>query len=387
MILHIATIKSPFMKKFVTLLLFLAVACAGLRGQGKGFVVLGDLHIDRFEDHDMDYVRTRPQDFAQITKEYPYYTAAYMPKLLEAVRERTVAGEPEIVAVVQLGDLMQGVAGNDRLSRNMARHAVDMLYDSGVAAPWLVVKGNHDVSASPGQPEAWREVVEPFVERQIGCRTDESMYTWSSGGDFQFFALDQFFSPDRMRPESDILDFLRRELPASQAKYKFLLTHQPVIPVTERCWHLFAGIRRPLPDAVADSLRSELLDLLARYEVTVLCAHLHKYSKIVRRTSSGPVVQIMFNSVVSADATPSDAKVSTCFPGTKSFDEKWQPSTNDRRRKILAREAAFIESYSGDSRAGYGVISTESGKLVMRFYAGFSVEPCDEWVLSDVYRP
>ncbi|HBG58452.1 MAG TPA: hypothetical protein DDX07_10605 [Porphyromonadaceae bacterium] len=143
---------------------------------------------------------------------------------------------------------MQGVAGNDKLSRDMARFSVDYLYDADLGIPWILAKGNHDVSTSPGQPEAWKEVVLPFIERQTGKELTNGMYEYKLTDDVHFFVLEQFFSPDQQLPEHEILNFLHRQLSRSNAKHKFLLTHQPVIPVTERCWHLFSGIRRELKD-------------------------------------------------------------------------------------------------------------------------------------------
>ncbi len=42
--------------------------------QDVSFIALGDMHYDRLDDHDLDYVMTRPQDYEQIFKEYPQYT-------------------------------------------------------------------------------------------------------------------------------------------------------------------------------------------------------------------------------------------------------------------------------------------------------------------------
>ncbi len=375
---------SKFYLKTILLLLLFTTILGSAYGQDCSFVVLGDLHMDGFEYHDMDYVRTRPQDFEQITKEYPYYTATYIPGLLNVVKQQAQRKDLNVKAIVQLGDIMQGVAGNDDLSRKMARFAVDKLYDLKAGVPWILTKGNHDVSVSPGQPEAWREVVQPFIERQIGARTDESMYTYCIGDDIELFVLDQFFSVDMMRPESDIIKFLKEKLPESKAKYKFLLTHQPVIPVTERCWHLFSGIRRELDNA--DEVRNDFLNLLASYDVTVLCAHLHKYSHIVRNTEKGPILQIMVNSVVDGFESPADVNRKTEFPSVSDFDKEWQPQTNERRMTILEQEKPYIESYLCEDRPGYGIVSLNGDKLTFKYYDRMSDTPCDSIDISTIYN-
>jgi 3',5'-cyclic AMP phosphodiesterase CpdA len=127
--------------------------------QDVSFIALGDIHYDRLDDHDWDYVMTRPQDFRQIMEEYPQYTAVYLPGFLRLIKSQSELIHPAVNAVVQLGDLVEGVAGTNALSRQMDRGAVDLLYAIDLAVPWVLVKGNHDVSNSPGQPDAWQEVI------------------------------------------------------------------------------------------------------------------------------------------------------------------------------------------------------------------------------------
>lgn len=281
------------MKKLL-FIFFFGVGYLTLKAQDESFIVLGDMHYDRIEDHDLDYVMTRPQDFQQIFNEYPQYTAFYMPKFLQVIKRQSEVLTPKVKAVVQLGDLVEGVSGNAHLARQMNRGAVDLLYSVNLSVPWVLAKGNHDVSNSPGQPEAWQEVIRPFIEGQIGKLIGHGMYTYRISEQTEFFVLDQFFSKDRNVPEIDMVTFLEKELAASKAKYKFLITHQPVIPVTHRCWHLLSGIRRPVEDS---KLRERFLNLLARHKVIVLAGHLHEYSVLSRKTASGNIVQVMINSV------------------------------------------------------------------------------------------
>ena len=103
-------------KKLIWLVAILFGAASQLFAQDASLLVLGDLHLDKFEWHDMDYVHTRPQDFAQISKEYPFYTATYMPHLFKLIQKQTKETKPEIKAILQLGDLMEGVAGNKERS-------------------------------------------------------------------------------------------------------------------------------------------------------------------------------------------------------------------------------------------------------------------------------
>ncbi|KAA2240682.1 hypothetical protein F0L74_31555 [Chitinophaga agrisoli] len=63
------------------------------------------------EYHDMDYGKTRPQDYEQIIKEYPKYTATVLPAFLQLIKEQAVNLKPASKAVVQLGGLVEGVSG------------------------------------------------------------------------------------------------------------------------------------------------------------------------------------------------------------------------------------------------------------------------------------
>ena len=82
-------------KKLIWLVAILFGAASQLFAQDASLLVLGDLHLDKFEWHDMDYVHTRPQDFAQISKEYPFYTATYMPHLFKLIQKQTKETKPE----------------------------------------------------------------------------------------------------------------------------------------------------------------------------------------------------------------------------------------------------------------------------------------------------
>ncbi|WP_173002935.1 metallophosphoesterase [Chitinophaga sp. SYP-B3965] len=357
------------------------------QAQDVSFIALGDMHYDRLDDHDLDYVMTRPQDFEQIFKEYPQYTAFYMPKFLQLIKKQTGAIMPAVKAVVQLGDLVEGVAGNDALARQMNRGVVDLLHSVKLPVPWVLVKGNHDVSNSPGQPEAWEEVIRPFMEGQVGKSVNHGMYTYKLSNNTEFFVLDQFFSTDRNVPETEMVAFLEKELKASTARYKFVLTHQPVIPVTQRCWHVLAGIRRPLEDT---TLRTRFLNLLAKHKAIVLAAHLHEYSVLSRATPSGNIVQVMINSVNRGLEPPQPKDRMTEYGGDKWVEEKpdWQPATKEVRTRILAEEKKHILQFSRADLPGYAVISMDDAKgvVMLNYYNGFAEKPFETINLTELQQ-
>lgn len=364
------------MKLFKIFLLIAGFTTSSLLsyGQDVSFIALGDMHYDRLDDHNLDYVMTRPQDYEQIFKEYPQYTAFFMPKFLQLIKKQTLSITPPVKAVVQLGDIVEGVAGNATLARQMNRGVVDLLYSVQLPVPWILVKGNHDVSNSPGQPEAWEEVIRPFIEGQVGKSIGHGMFTYNINDKVELFVLDQFFSKDRMVPETDMIAFLDTALSHSKATYKFVLTHQPVIPVTQRCWHLLSGIRRPVADT---TLRDQFLNLLAKNKVIVLCAHLHEYSVVSRETPYGNIVQVMINSVNRGLEPPQPKKVVTEYKGGGFVDETpdWQPFNKDIRKKLLTEEKKYINKFWIADLPGYAVISISNKTVMLNYYNGLSETP------------
>lgn len=352
--------------------------------QDVSFIVLGDMHYDQFRHHDMEYVKTRPQDYEQITKEYPKYTDSYLPSFLQLIKKQTTV-IPNVKAVVQLGDLVEGVAGNLELARQMNHGAVSLLQSAQLQVPWVLVKGNHDVSNSPGQPQAWEEVIEPFMQEQLKKPVNHGMYTYMINQDIEFFIADQFFSVDRNLPESAMIDFLEKELSVSKARFKFFMAHQPVVPVTQRCWHLFAGIRRPLSDS---SLRNRFLNLLAKYHVFVLSAHLHEYSVLSRETLTGNIVQVMVNSVNRGVEPAMPKSLTTEYKGEGWVIEKpdWQPSTKEVRLKLLAEEKKHILDFKRADLPGYAVITVrpKRGDVVLTYYNGISDKPFENINLTSL---
>ena len=41
------------------------------------FLLLGDIHYDLLEDHDMEWLSTKPDDLRQVTKEYSVFTKPF----------------------------------------------------------------------------------------------------------------------------------------------------------------------------------------------------------------------------------------------------------------------------------------------------------------------
>src|SRR6185369_1820401 len=83
--------------------------------QDWSFPLLGDLHFDRLEHHDHEWLaREYPGDVSQV-ENYSRITRELTPRLLQRVRsgakKLTDAGR-SLPLILQLGDLLEGLCGN-----------------------------------------------------------------------------------------------------------------------------------------------------------------------------------------------------------------------------------------------------------------------------------
>jgi uncharacterized repeat protein (TIGR02543 family) len=253
-----------------------------------------------------------------------------------------------------MGDLQEGLAGNLSLATQMAREARDSLRASSFIPPWILTKGNHEVTG-PGGAEAFNSVILPFVQSELNQPLTATSYACTIG-DVRIIVLDSY--------DSNLLSFLEYELTSSTAKYKVILTHMPVIPVTGRLWHLFQ---------TDDVKRETLLDLIAKSKALVICGHLHKYSVVKRSTTYGPIVQIMVASVISDPAKNTPSAYTTTYDASLvDLEPAFDPSTQSSRKAYLTKEAAYVTDYRMAEMPGYGVLSLNSatGAWTLKAYAG-----------------
>ena len=174
--------------------------------------------------------------------------------------------------------------------------------------------------------------------------------------------------------------FLDKELSSSNAKFKFVVIHEPVIPVTERCWQTL----KKEPEK-----REKLLEVIAKNKAIVLCAHLHRYSVVARNTAYGPVVQVMTVSVIrDRDYLVPDKVITQYGPSIAEAVPEWEPATLEARKKILSDEARYVTYYKQTDLPGYAIIRTDEkkGTVILDYYAAFGKKPYDTVNLTDLYN-
>jgi 3',5'-cyclic AMP phosphodiesterase CpdA len=341
--------------------------------QESSFMVLGDIHYDLLEDHDMDWLKTKPDDLRQVTKEYTVYTKTNWKDFAAILKQKTETITPPLKAVIQLGDLSEGLAGSGQKAEQMAANTMKAIEAVKMPVPWILTKGNHDVTG-PGAVEAFQKFYMPMIRQQTrNPEINNASYTYTVG-DVQITCLDPW---DKT---TDMVSFLEKELSASKAKFKFVAIHEPVIPVTERCWHTL----RKNPEQ-----REKLLEVIARNQAIVLTAHLHRYSVVSRETSFGPIVQVMVVSVVKDRNYLTPSHVITEYgPSLAENVPDWQPETLEARKTVLTEEAKYVSYFKQTDLPGYAIIKTDGkkGTVMLEYYAAFGKEPFDKVDLTGLLK-
>lgn len=334
------------------------------------FVLLGDLHLDKLEHHDFQWLeREKSGDIRQI-QNYSRITAEIMPRLFATVRETLAElnNSPAKPAfVLQVGDFVEGLCGSHELATRHNRDALAFVRDAKLGAPFLFTKGNHDVTG-PGATEVYREVFHPFLGEQSaafsgGGRLTTGNYTIEHGG-AQFLFFDAY---DRAS-----LDWLEAALARRTARHCFVVIHPPVVPYGARAtWYLYSGAK----DAAR---REKLLDLLGRANAFVLGGHIHKFNSLVRATPrGGRFVQLAVSSIINAPAV----KPKDLLSGVEAYtgdqvrvESSHSPDTEQERRAVYDAERPLVRHFEYADLPGYAVVTVDGAEVSARIYAGVGRE-------------
>lgn len=347
---------------------FLA-GCASGNETGTGFIVLGDMHYDRIENHDLEWLAEQGDDLRQVTTEYTVFTDSFWTDFTSLIKEQSM--KEGIDAVLQVGDLSEGLAGTPALAEQMAECLFRAVDSIGIEDPVVIAKGNHDITG-PGAEDAFRKVYLPNMARLAGLEALDGADYAKGMDDVLFVCFDPW------NRTGDNLELLEKNLSGSEAKYKFVLTHEPVIPVNERCWHLLRN---------NDARRNELMRIIAENDAIVLCAHLHLYSVVRRDTEWGPIVQILVNSVVRDRNMTEPSEVITEYGESLALNvPEWQPETMEQRCRWLRDEALHVKYFKQMDLPGYGIVRIDRKKddVILEYYAGLSEVPYDVVDITDV---
>jgi hypothetical protein len=324
--------------------------------------LLGDLHFDRLEHHDLDWLaKDHPGDVHQV-QNYSRVTREYLPKLFELVKRQIDKATGPVPAVLQLGDLIEGLCGTPELAERQAKEAIELIKETDFGRPFLITKGNHDVTG-PGAAEAYQQVLLPQVADQSPAMEKRAAFSQRRGGTLLAF----FDAYDKAS-----LAWFVKLLEEQRPERLIVLIHPPVVPYNARSdWHIFS---RPHQQAE----REKFLELLGKHRAIVLCGHLHKYCFLRRRTTSGSFVQLAISSVATdAAAEPKDARqgLEQYGPDLVELEPNHSPATVEARQALLAAERPFIEHFDYADTWGHGLLKVEGARIAADVCSGLSATP------------
>lgn len=338
------------------------------RRDAFSFVLLGDLHFDKPEHHDMTWLNDKPDDVRQSVN-YSRITADIMPHLFATVRE-TIADlnrspETHVAFVLHVGDLVEGLCGSEELATRQNGEAVEFVQAANLGAPFLFTKGNHDVTG-PGAVGAFGRVLHPFLTgeaRKLApdfAGLQNACYTVESGS-AQFVFFDAY--------DKESLAWFEAVVARRSAQHFFVVIHPPVVPYGARAtWHVFSSDRDK-------AKREKLLELLARQQSFVLGGHIHKFNTLVRTAGRGRFAQLAISSVINA----SDVKPKDLLSGVKSYngdqirvEPNHSPGTEKERRAVYEVERPFVKAFEYADLPGYAVVTVNGRRVEAKIYSGIS---------------
>lgn len=332
------------------------------------FVLLGDLHFDRLEHHDMAWVaKEKPNDVAQI-KNYSRITAEVTPHLLATVRE-TIAElnrDPatRVAFVLQAGDLVEGLCGNEELAVRHHTDALAWLREAQLGAPLLFTKGNHDITG-PGAPAAFASVFHPFLAAQARAVAPTSEPLTGANftveaGNAQFVFFDAY---DAARS----LAWFEAVTARRKAEHFFVAVHPPVVPYGARAtWHVFASERDR-------ARREKFLALLGDQRAIVLGGHIHRFCALARTVGRGRFAQLAVSSILSAPTVQAKtllAGVATYNADQIRVEPNFSPANEHERRAVYDAERPFVTAFDYADLPGYAVVTVAGAQVTVRMFAG-----------------
>ena len=325
-------------------------------GSGFNFMLLGDLHFDKMEHHDLEYIKAKfANDLSQI-KNYSRITRENLPLLMNVVKEKGTGMKADFY--LQLGDFVEGLCGSETLARQQVGEFISFIAEQKLKRPFLVIKGNHDITGD-GAQQVYDNTVLPWQDNEHSKKIRNANVSFKHKN--ARFILFDGYTPDQS------LAWLKEELKEHKEELLFFCVHQPVVPFNARSnWHIFARNTQ-------QKQREELLDLLGRHKAIVLCGHLHKTSIVKRVTSSGSFVQVCIGSVVpSVDAIIKDELqgLDAYSADLVKLEPNFSPASLQERRDNLTYEKPYIGHFEYADFCGYAAISVSStNEVSLSIYA------------------
>jgi predicted phosphodiesterase len=340
-------------------------------GKDFNFILLGDIHFDDLNYHDIEYVRTKFSE-GDVTQVHNYSRIARdnFPQLISRAKEQ--GGKLNADFYLQLGDFVEGLCGSEELATKQTNGFISLVKNQDLKRPFFVIKGNHDITGI-GANETFKKVVLPWQteEQEKEMQSSNSTFVHKN---IRFILFDGY-TPD------DSLTWVKDVFASNKEKTVIFCVHQPVVPFNARSnWHVFAKENQ-------QKQREELLNLLGANNAIVLCGHLHKTSVLTRSTPKGNFVQICTGSVIESP----DAPIKDHLKGVDAYganllelEPHFNAASLQERKGNLEKEKPLIKHFEYADFMGYSTVSVSSKqKVEVSIYRNMDTKP---WQVVDIDR-
>ncbi len=374
--MHSSLTRREFLRAATTAAAGVALAPALSRAAPDGgpsfsFVLLGDLHYDKLDHHDFGWLdKNHPNDLGQI-RNYSRITRENMPRLFGTVREtiRDLNRDPatRVAFVLQVGDLVEGLCGSEERATRQNTEALAFVREAQLGAPFLIAKGNHDVTGD-GAPAAFASTFHPFLTEQVRALVPAAPAVTSARytverGNVQVAFFDAY---DRAS-----LEWFEAIAARRSAEHFFVVIHPPVVPYGARStWHIFSSDKEK-------SKRDKLLELLGHHRALVLGGHIHRFNSLSREAGGARFAQFALSSVLT-EAAPT---ARTPLSGLADYnadqirvEPQFSPETEAVRRAVYEAERPLVKAFEYADLPGYAVVRVEGALVRVQMFAGATRE-------------
>ncbi len=346
------------LKKLQLFALFMlgAIALCGSDNSSYTFAVIGDIHYDRMEFHDLrkmkhlgiphgkhvlnedGYFSWRKQTkWVELNKGGTVESATplnemmwqkYTPIMLDKAAARAKAAKA--LYTFQLGDMIHGDCYDFDLHKKNLEQGLQQLtkrFDNV-----LVVCGNHDTRGIEGG-KAWDQVINTHLDKTIkNLKRKNTNYYFTIGKDL-------YLCYDLMNVDIPFFEQAVRENP--NARYTFFISHVPLLPTGK---HAVNAI-------LSDDLKP-LLALLEKANAIVLSGHTHKVSFVeyFNKENNHRMSQFVINSTIRFP------KRQLKFHETKPASDQF-PAKHAKNRELWNKfYAGKVTTKLHTNGTGYGIL-------------------------------
>jgi hypothetical protein len=337
------------------------------------FALLGDVHYDQFEHHDMAWMRKEMPGVVSSIPGFVRATNDLLPTLFRTVRE-TIAElnrtpETRVPFVLQVGDLVEGACGNAELFQRHTNAGLDFVRKAELGAPMVLTKGNHDIWG-PGGRETFAQVMHPFLTEQRRAVVPQAPPITSGRYTIEY-ANSQFVFFDAYDPTQS-LEWFEAVAARRTAEHFFLIVHPPVVPYGARStWTIFSGDKdRPK--------REKLMEILGAQHGLVLSGHLHRYCALARKTPRGRFAQFALSTVLqNADPQPHFERsgLSAYNGDLVNVEPRFSPETVELRRARFEAERPAITSFDFADMPGWAIVTVDGPRVHIDAFSGVGRKP------------